>query len=164
MIGQPIKTHLPSVAQLLISITGFVSLTGTALILWFAVLVGVSMQPLAEKSNGPLYSLIWVCLILALISIPSMILSIRRLARIPAKPARSLTLMLSTGILCLVTGPLVYLTHTRPEWLENPLIMAFLSVAAVAAPLWFFVELGRSRLKTGQSSKDVGTDQFYGFC
>ena len=160
MIHQPIKTHMPSVAQLLISLAGLVSTLSSVAGLAVIVLAGATAQTMQFQSTAPMGVLIWANLLIALVTIPSLILSIRRLARVPVRQMGIRKGLLFSSILLLAMVPLVYLVYQDPSVLEHSFLSALLTVLVVAVPLWWFVEIGRRRLSTGSLQRQWGLVNF----
>ena len=160
MIHQPIKTHMPSVAQLLISLAGLVSTLSSVAGLAVIVLAGATAQTMQFQSTAPMGVLIWANLLIALVTIPSLVLSIKRLARVPVRQTGIRKGLLFSSILLLAMVPLVYLVYKDPSVLEHSFLSALLTVLVVAVPLWWFVEIGRRRLSTGSLQRQWGLVNF----
>ncbi len=157
MTDQPVRTHLPSVAQLIISIIGLVTSVFSALGLMLLLKIGSSLQTLGVQSTQPVYVLVWLGIFLSLLAIPSVVLSIRRLARLPMPGNHSRSMVIAASIAFLVIIPLVYLVHTNPNLLSEPFLKVLFSFITVAVPLWWFIEFGQNNLP--KSSRQ----RFWGF-
>lgn len=160
MTNQPVKTHMPSVAQLLISLTGLVSSLSSAVGMWVIVLAGASIQTMNMVSQVSINSLIWVTLLISLVAIPSLIFSIKRLARVPVRQTGIRKAFFISSVLCLTLLPVGYLVYKDPSVLEHSLLSALLTVMMVALPLWWFVEFGRRQLTAGSPQRQWGLINF----
>ncbi len=151
-----IKTHLPSVAQLLISLTGLVFSLGT--LIGFGLLLGLgsSMETLPTKDLVEMPAVLWTGALVSLVAIPSLVLSIRRLARLPMPANGPRHLLLFAGIGFLLLLPLGILIHTRPDVLSFTPLYVLLSVLMLVIPLWWFVEIGQRGLNQGSPQRRWG--------
>lgn len=157
---QPIKTHLPSVAQLIISIIGLVTSLFSALALLLLMKLGSSIQPLGGQTDQSVYVIAWLGIILSLVSIPSIVLSIRRLARLPISAIQPRSKLIAASVAFLTIIPLGYLIYASPTLLSNSLIKVLLSFITVAIPLWWFIELGQNKLPKSSSQRFWGLINF----
>ena len=160
MLPQPVKTHVPSIFQLIISLIGLVTSVMAVVFLWFMLRLGGSMQTLVETSDHQVRLFLWLTLVISLVSIPSLIGSIRRLARLPQKPVKRQTLLLAASIAFLVLVPLVFLYYQFPSLLDSALGQVVFTTFAVAVPLWWFVELGSYKLRRGSLQRFWGLINF----
>lgn len=156
MPDQPIKTHLPSVAQLIISIFGLVTSLFSSLALLLLLTVGSSLQTTGIQTNQSIFMVVWFGIIISIVTLPSIILSIRRLARLamPGFPSRKMLILSSIAFLIII--PLVYILYKNNHLLSNSFLKVLFSFITVAIPLWWFVELGQSRLK------NISPQRFWG--
>jgi hypothetical protein len=90
--------------------------------------------------------LIWLGVFLSLLSIPSVILSIRRLARLSIPVSQPRSLLIAASIAFLLIIPLIYFIHSNSNLLANPFLKVLFSFITVAIPLWWFIEFGQNRL------------------
>lgn len=146
MTDQPVRTHLPSVAQLIISIIGLVISIFSALALLMLLKLGSSLQTFGMESAQPVYVLVWLGIFFSLLTIPSIIFSIRRLARQPLPAAQPRSMLIAASIAFLAIIPLVYVINTNLTLLSNPFLKVFISFVTVAIPLWWFIEFGQNNL------------------
>lgn len=146
MSAQPVKTHLPSVAQLIISIYGLVTSLFSGLAFLLILKLGSSFQPVDIQADQSIYVIVWLGIIISLVTIPSIALSIRRLARwsMPGFPSRTMLILSSIAFFIII--PLVYLLYKNPELLSNSFLKVLFSFITVVIPLWWFVEFGQSKL------------------
>lgn len=156
----PGKTHLPSVAQLLISIFGLVNLAASALVLGFLVFIGNSVAWLDAEADRQLRITAWLALAVSLVTLPSLVYAVRRLARKPQRYASTRWLLLAASVGCLALAPLLYLVYKQPQFFDAPLQRIVISCLAVALPLWWIVELGRYKLKNGSVQRFWGLINF----
>jgi hypothetical protein len=156
----PGKTHLPSVAQLLISIFGLVNLAASALALGFLVFIGNSVAWWMRRLTANCASLpgwLWRC---RLSRLPSLVYAVRRLARKPQRFASTRWLLLAASVGCLGLAPLLYLVYKQPQFFDAPLQRIVISCLSGAMPLWWLVELGRYKLKNGSVQRFWGLINF----
>ena len=155
-----VKTHLPSVAQLLISLAGLVFSIGT--LIGFELLLGVgsSMGTLPLDGSIQMPAVLWTGALVSLAAIPSLVLSIRRLARLPMPAKNPRHQLLLAGISFLVLLPLGYLIQRNPNLLEFTPLYVILSVLMIVVPLWWFVEFGQRGLRQGSPQRRWGLINF----
>lgn len=157
---QPIKTHLPSVAQLIISIFGLVTSLFSALALLLLMKLGSSFQSIGGQTDQSVYILAWLGILLSLVSIPSLVLSIRRLARLPNPPNQPRSRLLAASITFLAILPLGFLVYSSPDLFSNSFLKVLISFITVAVPLWWFIELGQNKLPISSSQRFWGLINF----
>jgi hypothetical protein len=160
---QPIKTHLPSVAQLIISIIGLVSSLFSALALLLLMKLGSSIQSIGGQTDQSVYVLAWLGIILSLAAVPSIVFSIRRLARLPMPANQPRSKLIAASIAFLAIIPLGYLIYTSPDLLSNSFLKVLLSFITVAIPLWWFMELGQNKLPKSSAQRFWGLINFQFF-
>jgi len=159
LLPQPVKTHFPSVFQLLISLFGLVMSILTGLFIFIMLKVSSSIETLPDTSFQQLRQYAWLILLIALLSLPSLVLSIRRLARLPQEHIdRSSLLAASIAFLVLIS--LLVITYVYPELLKTTFVQVFFTCLAVAVPLWWFLELGRYKLRKGSNQRFWGLVNF----
>jgi hypothetical protein len=154
-----VRTHLPSVAQLIISIIGFSTSLLCALAFVLLIKFANSMQSFGGQTDQSIYNFVWLSVFLSLIAIPSLVLSIRRLARLPIynHPRSNL---FAASIAFLVVIPLGYLAHIYPNLLTNSFLKVLFSFFMVTLPLWWFLELGQNKLVKSSSQRFWGLFNF----
>jgi membrane protease YdiL (CAAX protease family) len=157
MLAHPVKTHLPSVAQLIISIIGLVVSVFSVLGLWAMMQLSTSIT---AQTKHQLPSILWIGFIVSLVAVPSMILSFRHLARKPMPEGNFQHLLLIASVLCALLIPVAYLLSKDPEILSNSFVLILLTILMVAAPIWWFVEFGRNRLRGGSPQRQWGLINF----
>lgn len=151
------RIHVPSLLQL--------ALSGLALMLTLPAALGALALTVASVLNGQevqanrvaLLSVAWIGLFVSLLLVPGAVLAVLRLFGVPrpallrTNPLRAATIALLFWLLVLAAG---WLSSTRDvlTWLVLPP----LQVLAVAIPLWWFVEMGRSRLPQGSTQRGWG--------
>lgn len=160
MPDQSIKTHIPSIAQLIISVVGLVTTILSLLLLLVMARFSSSMESLAIPANQQIHVLIWTGVLVSMVALPSLVLSIQRLSRKPMKTTRPRGLFLAASILCAVMIPSIYLVYKNPDILSSTPIMIILTVLAIAVPVWWFVELGQHRLAAGSPQRQWGLVNF----
>jgi hypothetical protein len=157
---QPIKTHLPSVAQLLISLFGLVTSLLSALTLLLLNTVGGSIQSSGLQTDQSINIFLWLGIIISLVSIPSIVLSIRRLARLPKTASQPRSMLVSASLTFLSIIPLGFLIYAAPDLLTNSFFKVLISFIMVAIPLWWFIELGQYKLPKSSSQRFWGLVNF----
>lgn len=160
MSDQPIKTHLPSIAQLIISIVGLATSMFSALAFLLIIKLAGSIQPLGGQSDQSIYVFVWLGVLLSLVAVPSLVLSIRRLARLPITTGQPRSTLIAASIAFLAVIPLVYLIHSFPNLLSNPFLKVFFSFITVTVPLWWFIELGQKNLPKSSQQRFWGLVNF----
>lgn len=150
----PDRSRGLSIAQLVLSI---IALT-TTLVSVLSMLIMLNVPGLSTIGIGAIDQLktfMWVNGLIGLVAIPSLVLSIRRLAGKPAPQRLQHGLLIASLALLLV--PLLALLEekiiraTLPEGL-----LALLNLLVVGLPLWWLVELGSRRIKSGSRQRGWG--------
>lgn len=160
MPDHPIKTHIPSIAQLIVSVIGVVSLVFSLLLLWIMVKLNASTESMAMPMNQQFPVLIWTGVLVSLVAVPSLVMSIQRLARTPMKSSRPKGLFVAASILFVLMIPVIYLVYKNPDILNSTFLMILLTILSIAIPVWWFVELGQHRLTSGSSQRQWGLVNF----
>jgi hypothetical protein len=159
MLPQRIETHKPSIAQLILSVFGLGNYLFSALMLWLILKIGSTSQPIEADILSQASLLIGVALLFALFFIPSLILSIRRLARL-SMPAARTDLLLPASLAFILLMPAVYLLYKFPAILDAPFLKVLITALIVAIPLWWYIEVGRRHLYSGSSQRIWGLANF----
>ena len=152
---------MPSVAQLIISLAGLVFSLGT--LIGFGLLLGLGssmMENMPVDSAIQMPSVLWTGALVSLAAIPSLVLSIRRLARLPMPTRQPRHLLLFAGISLILLLPLGFLIHRKPDVLNFTPLYVIFSVMMIAIPLWWFVELGQRGLSKGSPQRRWGIISF----
>lgn len=150
--------HLPSLGQVVLSLTGLVFFGGGALLL--AVTAGFDSLD-GGGSDGSILSLAWVGGLAAVLMIPSLVLAFRRLlgSAVPARQVSDFNLWIASALMLVWVGVLFagQWAARQPSagWLLGPL-----QLLAVGLPLWWLVELGRRGLKSGSAQRSWGLLNF----
>jgi len=150
----PDRSRGLSIAQLVLSIIALtITLVSALTMLILFNVPGLSMigtQPLEQ-----LKTFMWVNGLIGLIAVPSLVLSIRRLAGRPAPQRLRHGLLVASLALLLV--PLLVLLVEKNIPVSLPAgIMALINVLVVGLPLWWLIELGSRRLKSGSRQRCWG--------
>jgi len=147
-----------TIAQLVVSIIGIIlSLVGV-IGLSILLLSPASGNILAEQTDL-IRNLLWVLLAVTLLTIPSLVTSIRCLNGKPPRSALRKKFLLSSLALLLV--PFLMLLGNRLSasqvggWLVAPI-----NILTVLIPIWWFLELGRFRLSAGSKQRQWGLSTF----
>jgi hypothetical protein len=143
----PARFHWLSLGQGLLSGLGFLLFAAAGAVL---LLMGLSGLLGSRPSAGeilPYFSLVWVCGLVCLLLVPSIVLSLMRLLDRPL-PAWQWRGEYRAASLAMLAWPLViaagtYLSRTETlDWLFLPP----LQLLAVGLPLWWLIEFGRRGL------------------
>lgn len=150
----PDRSRGLSIAQLVLSIIALtITLVSALTMLILFNVPGLSMigtQPLEQ-----LKTFMWVNGLIGLIAVPSLVLSIRRLAGRPAPQRLRHGLLVASLALLLV--PLLVLLVEKNIPVSLPAgIIALINVLVVGLPLWWLIELGSRRLKSGSRQRCWG--------
>lgn len=147
-----------TIAQLVVSILGILLSLGSFFAL--AIMLATSSnETFTEPEGTQLINILWVILAVILLTIPSLVSSIRFLAgKTPRPPARRGLLFASLALLLV---PLLVLLSTRlSSNPSNAWLNAVLNILTVIIPIWWFLELGRFRLSTGSVQRQWGLSTF----
>jgi hypothetical protein len=156
LISTSSRIHAHSIAQLILSFFGLsTSALGVILLVLLRFSNQVPEQITALQSNQVSY-LIWVSIIVMLVTLPSIVLSIKRLAgKVESgKSHPRFLLFASAAILLLI--PLGFLGSSWASKNGSPLLMALISILIVSIPIWWVVEFGRDRLPPGSAQRQWG--------
>lgn len=157
----PAEPGYMTIAQLIVSGLGLaLSLLGAALLALFGLVAVMSENP-GMPDIGPVFTLAWVCGLAALLAVPSVYFSIRRMMRspvgiLPLAPLRRFSGFRVAALLILL-WPLVLaigsmLSTSSLAWL----ILPPLQVLAIGLPIWFLIELVRWGLSIGSRQRGWG--------
>lgn len=163
MLPNQVKTHIPSIFLLIISLIGLISSILLSLVLWLLTKFGTAVQPVETQSTNQISTLIWYSILIALIAIPAMVLSIRRLGRIPSSQTNPRSHFLFATLSSVVLIPLAFLVSSQPGLLNTPLLKVLFTGIAVIIPLWWFVEFGRNRWTNFSAQRFWGLVNFQVF-
>ena len=154
----PAEPGYMTILQLIVSGLGLaLSLLGAALLALVGLVAVMSENP-EMPEIGPVFTLAWVCGLAALLAIPSVYFSIRRMMRSPVVvlPLRRFNGFRTAAVMILL-WPLVLalgsmLSTSSLAWLFLPP----LQILAIGLPIWFLVELVRRGLPTGSRQRGWG--------
>lgn len=145
---QPSRFHWLSLGQLLLSGLGFLLFAaGGALLLLMGLAAMLGGRSITVQTL-PFFSLMWVCGLVCLLLLPSIVLSIRQLLDKP-QPAWQWRGEFRAASLAMVAWPLAiaagtYVSRTGSlDWLFLPP----LQLLVVGLPLWWLIEFGRRGLE-----------------
>lgn len=154
------KAHIPSIFQLLMSLAGLVSGLAAVVILVAMVLIRALFMPEDSFSLGQMLPLVWACLLFALLTLPSVVLAIRRLAhKTQLTPNSRYSLLLASLTLIPAVG-LGFLGVRLASGQGSSVVLSLISMALILAPIWWFLEFGRSRLPVGSAQWQWGLVSF----
>jgi hypothetical protein len=151
------KTHFPSVVQLVISGFGLLIFGGSAAGLFITALVSLMGNGFVVVDVFPLFSMAWTALAVSLLLIPSLIFALLRLMgredrwRRIRKGLRVSSLFMLAWPLLVLLGHFLSTNNQLAIFLVPPI-----QVLAIAIPLWWFLELGRSGLRRNHSQRNWG--------
>ena len=153
-IKVPDRSRGLSIAQLVLSIIAlFSTLVSSLSALILFKIPGLSS--IASEALEPLKSFMWVNGLIGLVAVPSLVLSIRRLSGKPAPQRLRQGLLVASLALLLV--PLLVLLEEKIIRVTLPAgLLALINLLVVGLPLWWLVELGSHRLKTGSRQRGWG--------
>jgi len=114
---------------------------------------------LSAPENTQLINILFVVVAVILLTIPSLVSSIRFLTGRPTRPPVRRKLLFASLALLLV--PLLILLGSRlPPDPSNSWLSAIISVFTVLIPIWWFLEIGRYRLSVGSVQRQWGLSTF----
>lgn len=150
----PAPSRALTIAQLVLSIFGLLFSLGGMLGL-VVMLVSPFQYSLAPEESSQFMNILWVLLAVALLTIPSIITSIRTLAGFSSRrPIRHKFFLATIGFLIVLTiiftGSLLN-SNSIPQWLSS-----VINVLTILVPIWWFLELGRLRLSNGSAQRQWG--------
>ena len=151
------RVHIPSLLQFALSGLALMATLSAALGALALALVSVLSEQDMQSNRVVLLSTAWIGMFISLLLVPGAALAALRLFGAPrpallrTNPLRAATIALLLWVPVLAAG---WLSSTRDvlTWLVLPP----LQVLAVAIPLWWFVEVGRSRLPQGSAQRGWG--------
>lgn len=155
----PDRSRGLTTAQLILGILGIaLSLMGLCLLV-VLVITGPMIPNFDTSQSGQLLFFTWIIGVVIVLTIPSLILSIQRLRRLPPnRPMRKTFLAASLAVI-LIPLILVVVNHASKqqgsEWWTAPL-----NILLVLIPIWWFFELGRLGLKGGSAQRLWGLSNF----
>ena len=142
-----------TISQLIVSILGILNSVFVLFSLVF-LLQSPSADSFLGDQKSQLLNMIWVFLAILLLTIPSLVASIRALSSSPASnPHRGRLLFASVALLLLF--PLVWLS-SQPA---NPIsgsALAMVNIFSILVPIWWLLELGQFQLVTGPRKRQWG--------
>ncbi len=148
-----------TIAQLILSLAGLMLLLAGFIGLSVLLLIAPAEAGFSGEQVNQLRSMLWILAATALLTIPSLVSSIRRLG---GKPPRAVSrkLFLFSSIALLLTTLLVYMgkslaTTSAFQWLTG-----LLNILIVIIPLWWFFELGRLQLSRTSAQRQWGVSTF----
>lgn len=157
----PPKLHRLSVWQLVISIIGLVLSLFSIFGLVVLVLIAKSNVSTGTIDVAELSKLVWVLLLAILITIPSIVLSIRRLA---GKPSRQVAItnknLLVASLLILVWVGLLWLGYRSYPWNFSGALSTLFNIAIIILPLFLWLTVGRYKLSVGSRQRSWGIINF----
>jgi hypothetical protein len=155
-----LKTHIPSLFQLIISIVSLGGAMITVLGIWAMTKINSTATDPSKAITQQMSVILWIVLVISLISLPSLILSIRRLSGKRLVNNQPRHQFLIGSVITLLFIPAAYLGYTKNDLMNIPLVMAVLNVIAVVVPLWWFFQLGRVRLTASSPQRQWGLVNF----
>ena len=163
--AQPAGLHRSSLALAILSGLGLLVALLIAGGLFLLGLTGMAARGRAAglaSQTDALFSIGWVSLLVAMLQLPALALSIRRLTRRPAPTALlgQAWLLATLGLVLMV--PLVvlgqYLAHLSNEY--SLLYLPPLQLLVIGLPVWWSLEIGRRGLDGGSAQREWGITSF----
>jgi hypothetical protein len=148
-----------TIAQLILSVAGLLLLLSGIIGVAIMLLVAPAAEGISGVQVNQLYSLLWILFAAMLLTIPSLVSSIRRLGGKPQKPV-SRRLFIFSSIALIMTTPLVFLAGYTAASGSAQWLIGLLNVLIVIIPLWWFLELGRLQLSRGSAQRQWGVSTF----
>ncbi|MBP8996875.1 MAG: PrsW family intramembrane metalloprotease [Anaerolineaceae bacterium] len=142
-----------TISQLIVSILGILNSVFVLISLVF-LLQSPSADSFLGDQKSQLLNMIWVFLAILLLTIPSLVASIRALSSSPASnPQRGRLLFASVALLLLF--PLVWLS-SQPASPISGSALAMVNIFSILIPIWWLLELGHFQLVTGPRKRQWG--------
>jgi hypothetical protein len=157
MLSRPIQTHMPSVAQLLISIFGLAS---TVILMVATGLLIALNGKMTTQETQQLSAFAWISVFISLLALPSLILSIRRLSRKTLPQSNPKRLLSIAGVLLIPLSIIAFLWSKSTSNQTSSFVSIILTVFLVMVPLWWLVEFGRNQLNPGSPQRQWGLVSF----
>jgi len=160
------KTYAPadnarplSIAQLVVSIINLALLVVAFFGLVILLLVAPEMQGFSIDQTDQLRGMLWIIAAAFLLTLPSLISSIRRLS---GKPVRLIPrrLFLAASLALVLMAPLVLLGNHLADSANGQWLFGVINVLIVFVPLWWLLELGRLRLARDSAQRQWGISTF----
>jgi len=161
--------HLPSLFQLIISGAGFIISLSALMAFFLGLLLSLAGGDLTSPELPMLSSLMWIAALIALLLLPSVLLSGKRVLnihstgnqdlqnpRLPVLTGRRFGLKAASGMMALV--PMLILAgesisrQASISWLLLPPV----SLLVVTVPIWWIYELGSRGLERGSPQRRWG--------
>jgi hypothetical protein len=157
---EPSSKQLLTTAQLIVSALGLVFSLLAAAFLFLFGFMGLFSETLRLDSAPPMFALAWVALLTAVLAVPSLLYSIRRLrgtgVDLPqVRGFRLSSIFILLWPLVLVLGNLLS-TQTTIAWLVLPP----LQLLAIGLPIWWLVEIASYQLSVGSRQRGWGVFNF----
>jgi hypothetical protein len=142
-----------TISQLIVSILGILNSLFAIFGLIF-LLRSPSAESILGDQKNQFINMAWVFLAILLLTIPSLVTSIRALASSPAQnPRRGQFLFATLALLLLL--PLLWL-GSRPSSPISGSALAMVNILSVLVPIWWLLELGQLQLVTGSKKRHWG--------
>ncbi len=123
-----------------------------------AGLGGLTSARVPQDEAGVLFTFGWISLLVALLQLPALVLSIRRLTGRP-QPARAVPhRWLAATVAVALVIPLIYLGQSLANQGTQLSVMLLppLQLVVVGVPVWWVLETGRSGLKSASAQRSWG--------
>lgn len=155
----PDRSRGLTIAQLILSILGMLLSLAGIILLIFLPLAQTWMGDLDPSQTAQILSIAWIVGLAIALSVPSLVLSIRRLRGLVSRSASPGSFLFAS--LCLLLIPLLIffgrqaVEQHAPAWLTAPL-----NILLVMIPVWWFVTLGMFKLNGGSLQRLWGLSSF----
>lgn len=151
------RLHRLSVWQLVISVIGLVMSLFSLFGLVVIVLLANSDASLGSVDTSQISKLVWVVLLGALITLPSIILSIRRLSgkESPQVQVSGKSLLIAS-LLTVVWVGCLWVGFKAQQWDLPNSLTSWLNIAIIALPFVLWLTIGRYKLPVGSQQRSWG--------
>lgn len=148
-----------TIAQLILSILGILFSTAGLLLLVALALAEPWIADLDPSQTGQILSIAWVVGLTIALSVPSLVLSIRRLRGKSSQAASPRSILFASLSLLLIPF-LIFIGKQAVEQNVPAGLTAPLNILLVAIPIWWFVALGQFKLNGGSLQRLWGLSSF----
>ncbi len=155
----PDRSRGLTTAQLILGILGITFSMMGLFVLTLLIVAGPMIPSFDSSQTNQLIFLGWIVGLLIVLTIPSLVLSIRHLRGLPPRRPLRKTFLIASAALLLI--PLILLVVNQANELSGSTWWtAPLNILLVLIPIWWFFELGRLRLNGGSTQRLWGLSNF----
>ncbi len=137
---------------------GFLLAGAIGVILVLAGLGSLTSTRVSQDEAGVLFSFGWISLLVAVLQLPGLVLSIRRLSGRPEPAVTVPRRWLAATVAVALVIPLIFLGQSlaNQNTQLSVLLLPPLQLVVVAVPVWWVLETGRSGLKSASAQRSWG--------